>query len=171
MLVLFDHGTPRGIARALQGHSVKRGKSAGLGDKLSNGELLKAAEDAGFDVLLTTDTNLPHQQNLEGRKLAIVILSKNRWSLVRPVMQQIANAVNAARPGTCTLVDIPQADRISQRASGFERSLRGASRSRSRLGRGDWAPITGHSFFSRRRRIPLERAAGCAPRAYAPLGE
>ena len=69
---------------------------------------MKAAEEAGFDVLLTTDTNLPYQQNLEGRKLAIVILSKNRWSLVRPMMQQIANAVNSARPGTCTLVDIPE---------------------------------------------------------------
>ncbi len=77
------------------------------GNTLSNGELLRAAEEAGFDVLLTTDTNLPYQQNLEGRKLAIVILSKNRWSLVRPVMQQIADAVNGARPGTCTVVDIP----------------------------------------------------------------
>jgi hypothetical protein len=75
---------------------------------LSNGDLLKAAEEAGFEVLLTTDTNLPHQQNLKGRKLAVVILSKNRWSLVRPMMQQIANAVNAARPGTCTMVDIPE---------------------------------------------------------------
>ncbi len=58
-------------------------------------------------MLLTTDTNLPYQQNLEGRKLAVVILSKNRWSLVRPMMQQIADAVNAARPGTCTMVEIP----------------------------------------------------------------
>jgi hypothetical protein len=106
MLVLFDHGTPRGIARALQGHTVKEARAQGW-DTLSNGELLKVAEEAGFDVLLTTDTNLPHQQNLEGRKLAIVILSRNRWSLVRPVMQQIAKAVNAARPGTCTVVDIP----------------------------------------------------------------
>jgi hypothetical protein len=106
MLVLFDHGTPRGIARALQGHTVKEARAQGW-DTLSNGELLKVAEEAGFDVLLTTDTNLPHQQNLEGRKLAIVILSRNRWSLVRPVMQQIAKAVNAARPGTCTVVEIP----------------------------------------------------------------
>jgi hypothetical protein len=106
MLVLFDHGTPRGIARALRGHTVKEARAQGW-DTLSNGELLKAAEEAGFDVLLTTDTHLPHQQNLEGRKLAIVILSRNRWSLVRPVMQQIAKAVNAARPGTCTVVDIP----------------------------------------------------------------
>jgi hypothetical protein len=106
MLVLFDHGTPRGIARALQGHTVKEARAQGW-DTLSNGELLKAAEEAGFDVLLTTDTNLPHQQNLESRKLAIVILSKNRWSLVRPMLQQSASTVNAARPGTCTLVDIP----------------------------------------------------------------
>jgi len=49
-------------------------------------------------VLLTTDTNLPHQQNLQGRKLAIVILSRNRWSLVHPMMQQIADAVNDAKP-------------------------------------------------------------------------
>jgi hypothetical protein len=106
MLVLFDHGTPRGIARALQGHTVKEARAQGW-DTLSNGELLKAAEEAGFDVLLTTDTNLPHQQNLGGRKLAVVILSKNRWSLVRPKMQEIVKAVEAARPGTCTVVDIP----------------------------------------------------------------
>jgi hypothetical protein len=77
MHVLFDHGTPRGISRALQGHIVKEARAQGW-DTLSNGDLLKAAEEAGFEVLLTTDTNLPHQQNLKGRKLAIVILSKNR---------------------------------------------------------------------------------------------
>ncbi len=106
MLILFDHGTPRGLARSLQGHTVKEARAQGW-DTLSNGELLDAAEEAGFDVLLTTDTNLPHQQNLQKHKLAVVILSKNRWSLVRPMMEQIAKAVNAARPGSCTVVDIP----------------------------------------------------------------
>jgi hypothetical protein len=105
MLILFDHGTPRGIARALQGHTVKEARAQGW-DTLSNRDLLRAAEEAGFDVLLTTDTNLPQQQNLEGRKLAIVILSRNRWSLVRSRMQQIADAVNAAKPGSCTVVKI-----------------------------------------------------------------
>ena len=107
MLVLFDHGVPRGIARALQLHTIKEARAQGW-DTLSNGALLKAAEDAGFDVLLTTDTNLPFQQNLEGRKLAIVIMSKNRWSLVRHNMQKIVDAVNAAKPGTCTVVEIPE---------------------------------------------------------------
>ena len=96
-----------GAFPALQGHIVKKARAQGW-DTLSNGDLLNAAEEAGFEVLLTTDTNLPHQQNLKGRKLAIVVISKNRWDLVRPMMQQIANAVNSARPGTCTLVDIPE---------------------------------------------------------------
>jgi hypothetical protein len=106
MLILFDHGTPRGIARALEGHTVKEARAQGW-DTLNNGDLLKAAEDAGFDVLLTTDKNLRHQQNLQGRKLAIVVLSKSRWSLVRTVLVDIAASVNAAKPGTYTLVDIP----------------------------------------------------------------
>lgn len=106
MLILFDHGTPRGLALALQGHTIKEAKAQGW-DTLSNGELLKVTEEAGFEVLLTTDTNLPHQQNLKKRKLAVVILSKNRWSLVRRRMDEIAKAVNAARPGTYSVVDIP----------------------------------------------------------------
>lgn len=104
MLVLFDHGTPRGIARALQGHTVKEARAQGW-DTLNNGDLLKAAEDAGFDVLLTTDKNLRYQQNLQGRKLAIVVLSRSRWSLVKTMMEEIVTAVNAAKPGTYTLVD------------------------------------------------------------------
>lgn len=126
MLILFDHGTPRGISRALQGHIVKEARAQGR-DTLTNGDLLNAAEEAGFEVLLTTDTNLPHQQNLKGRKLAIVILSKNRWTLVRPMMQQIANAVNAARPETCTLVDIPNANparRIAKLMGGVRTPLK-----------------------------------------------
>lgn len=59
MLILFDHGTPRGLALALQGHTIKEAKAQGW-DTLSNGELLKVTEEAGFEVLLTTDTNLPH---------------------------------------------------------------------------------------------------------------
>src|SRR5260370_33527310 len=106
MLVLFDHGTPRGLARALQGHTVKEARAQGW-DTLSNGDLLNAAEKAGFDVLLTTDTNLPHQQNLQGYKLAIVILSKNRWSLVRLMMQQIADPVHATRPGPAPAPRLP----------------------------------------------------------------
>ena len=63
MLVLFDNGTPRGIARFLQGHTV---------------ELLTAAEAVGFDMLITTDKNIRYQQNLTGRRIAIVVLGNGR---------------------------------------------------------------------------------------------
>jgi len=72
MLILFDHGTPRGIARALDHHTVREARAQGW-DTLKNGDLLKAAEDAGFGVLLTTDKNLPYQQNLAARKIAVVV--------------------------------------------------------------------------------------------------
>ena len=44
------------------------------------------AEEAGFDVLLTTDKNLGYQQNLKDHKIAIVVLGRNRWSIVKAVL-------------------------------------------------------------------------------------
>lgn len=106
MLVLFDQGTPVAIRQSLSEHTVKTAKEQGWGTLL-NGQLLRAAEEAGFDVLLTTDTNLPFQQNLTGRKLAVVVLAQNRWKLIRPMLPQIAAAIASAKPGTCSVVEIP----------------------------------------------------------------
>ncbi len=106
MRILFDQGTPVGIRDALPGHTIRTAKEEGW-STLSNGELLQAAQAAGFEVLLTTDTGLPQQQNLAGRKLAVVILSRNRWKLIQPRMKEIAAAVNSAKPGTYQIVEIP----------------------------------------------------------------
>lgn len=106
MRVLFDQGTPVPIRRALRNHTVKTAREQGW-STLFNGDLLRAAEQAGFDVLLTTDKNIPYQQNLENQKVAIVILSRNRWNLVRSRLQQIVDAVDGAKPGSCTVVEIP----------------------------------------------------------------
>ena len=106
MLILFDQGTPVGIRECLQGHTIRTAYQQGW-STLLNGELLKAAEDAGFDLLLTTDKNLVYQQNLKNRKIAVVALSRNKWSLIQPMLQQISDAVNAAKPGSYTLVGIP----------------------------------------------------------------
>jgi hypothetical protein len=82
MRILFDNGTPRGVAVGLPDHIVEEARSRGW-DTLRNGELLDAAEAAGFDVFLTTDRNIRYQQNLTGRKIAIVVLGKGRWRLIR----------------------------------------------------------------------------------------
>ena len=106
MRVLFDNGTPRGVAHGLPDHTVEECRSHGW-DTLRNGELLAAAEDAGFDVLLTTDRNIRYQQNLTNRTIAIVVLSKGRWRLIRTRLSEIAAAVAAATPGSFTEVEIP----------------------------------------------------------------
>ena len=78
MRVLFDQATPVPLRPFLQGHTVRTAAQEKW-DRLRNGELLNAAEAAGFDVLLTTDKNMRYQQNLAGRKIAIVVLSRQQW--------------------------------------------------------------------------------------------
>lgn len=88
MLILFDNGTPRGIARELRGHTVDEARDRGW-DALRNGELLEIAESSGFDLLITTDQSIRYQQNLTDRKIAILVLTKTRWRLIKPVLAQI----------------------------------------------------------------------------------
>ena len=105
MLILFDHVTPRGIARFLAGHTVATAKERGW-DTLTNGDLLAEAEHAGFDVLLTADKNMRFQQNLTVRRIALIVLSTPQWPVVRLHSDKIAAAVNAAMPGGYAEVDL-----------------------------------------------------------------
>jgi hypothetical protein len=107
MLILFDNGTPRTLARfPIDRHMVTEARARGW-EELENGELLTEAEAAGFEVLVTTDKNLSYQQNPEGRKIAIVVLGQGRWSLIRHHVAQVVAAVNAATPGSFAEVEIP----------------------------------------------------------------
>lgn len=106
MRVLFDNGTPRGVAAALKNHVVEEARAHGW-DTFWNGDLLDAAEAAGFEVFITTDRNLRYQQNLTGRRIAIVVLGKARWRLIKPRLGAVVEAVDAASPGSFVEVDIP----------------------------------------------------------------
>lgn len=77
-------------------------------ETLENGELLKAAEAAGFDVLLTPDKNIRYQQNLTLRTIALVVLGNPQWPVLRLHVERVVAAVNAARSGSYTEVEIPQ---------------------------------------------------------------
>lgn len=74
---------------------------------LGNGELLKAAEAAGFQVLITTDKNIRYQQNLMRRKIALVVLGNPRWPIAKRYADRIVVAVNGAAEGSYTEVEIP----------------------------------------------------------------
>jgi len=107
MLILFDHGTPKGLARSLPGHTIVTAQARGW-DKLDNGALLNAAEKAAFDLLLTTDRRIRYQQNLAGRKIALVVLTgTTKWSRVRLHVERVAAVVNAATPCSYAEVFIP----------------------------------------------------------------
>lgn len=70
MRIPFDQGTPVPARRYLSGHAISI--SADLGwDRLRNGDLLIAAENAGFELFLTTDKNLRYQQNLKDRTMIV----------------------------------------------------------------------------------------------------
>ena len=106
MQVLFDNGVPRGVASVLKEHVVEEARDRGW-DRLTNGDLLRAAEAAGFEILVTTDRNVRHQQNLSKRVIAIVALSKSSWPLIRRKLPEIVAAVAAATSGSFTEVEIP----------------------------------------------------------------
>ena len=106
MRVLFDQGAPVPLRQALSNHSVSTAYDLGWAT-LKNGELLLAAENERFDVLVTTDNNLRYQQNLTGRKIAIVVLSTTSWPRIRIAAEKVVVAVNAASAGGFTEVLIP----------------------------------------------------------------
>jgi hypothetical protein len=106
MRILFDHGTPSGIARSLASHEITEAIERGW-ERISNGELLTKAEAAGFELLITTDKNIRYQQNLKGRKIGIVVLGNSAWRMARQHVDRIIAAVNAATPGSYAEVEIP----------------------------------------------------------------
>jgi hypothetical protein len=81
---------------------------------LTNGELLAAAESA-FDVFVTTDQNLRHQQNLAGKRLAILVLPTTSWPRLRLHAAAIAAAVAALRPGELLEWSLPTEGREPSR--------------------------------------------------------
>jgi predicted nuclease of predicted toxin-antitoxin system len=107
MRILFDQATPVPIRTFLKGHVVSTAAQEGW-DRLQNGELLNAAEAAGYDVFVTSDKNMRYQQNLAGRKIAIIVLGKQQWPEVRPHVQRVVAAVSAAVPGAYVEVEIPE---------------------------------------------------------------
>jgi hypothetical protein len=110
--ILLDNNAPRGLVHALVGHRVAEARDRGWAE-LKNGDLLSAAEEAGFDVLLTADKNIQYQQNLRDRKIAIVVLTQLRWRLVRRRLPEIVAAVNVSTPGSYLEVEIPFEDQAS----------------------------------------------------------
>ncbi len=97
MKILFDQGTPVPLRRSLAPHEVATAYELGWSN-LVNGDLLAAAEGK-LEALVTTDKNLRYQQNLQGRRLAILVLPTTNWLEIRNHVPEVIAAVNALKPG------------------------------------------------------------------------
>ena len=104
MKLLFDQGTPAPSRRHLPQHLVDTLAEKGWSGK-ENGELLDLATAEAYDVLVTTDQSIRHQQNLSGRRVGIVVLLATDWPRVRNRAEEIAGAIEAVGPGE--LMEVP----------------------------------------------------------------
>jgi hypothetical protein len=107
VLVLFDHGTPKGLAGALSGHTIHTAQSKGW-DTLSNGALLGTAEEAASSCYSRPIGGSATSKDLKVHRIALVVLTgSTRWSRVRQHADRIAAALAAATIGSYAEVEIP----------------------------------------------------------------
>ncbi len=104
--ILLDQNAPLGLRQILTAYDVKTAYDMGW-DMIANGRLLSAAEAAGFAVMVTSDQNIAHQQNLNGRRIALVVLTTNHWLTVKGNASAVLEACDKAGEGTYTVVQFP----------------------------------------------------------------
>lgn len=106
MRILFDQGTPAPLRRWLSAHPVSTAYEQGW-STVTNGDLIRLAEQQGYDLLITTDTNLRYQQNLQSRTIAILVLSTTSWPRIKAVVDQVVDVVADLAPGDYCELRIP----------------------------------------------------------------
>ena len=124
MKVLLDENAPHDLRPFLRHHETFTAAYMGYAG-LKNGKLLDTAEAAGFDVLVTGDKTLQYEQNMHGRKIALVSLSAVNWPVVERLVEAIVAAVDVAVPGSFTRVDVGKFSKPRNRPPG---PLPGAAR-------------------------------------------
>lgn len=106
MRIVLDESTPQKLRLLIDSrHTVVTTWFQGWSG-FKNGALLAAAEEAGFELFITADQEIGYQQNLTGRKIAVLVLSTNNWSVVREQFAKISVAIKAAKPGSFVFLDI-----------------------------------------------------------------
>src|SRR6266403_4399637 len=98
MRIVFDQNVPRALRNLLPGHDVRTAAEMGW-STLLNGDLVDAADTAGFEAIITADRNFRSQVDISSRGLAVIILSTNHWPTLQRGGAAILRALQRARPG------------------------------------------------------------------------
>lgn len=105
--ILLDQNVPKRFTKLLSQYGPVTTAYAANWSELPDRDLLIAAEREGFDVLVTADRNMRHQQNIAGMSIAVVVLETNRWNDIEHGLDRVRDAVLAAEAGTFVDVDLP----------------------------------------------------------------
>ncbi|MEN3329231.1 MAG: hypothetical protein V7638_4038 [Acidobacteriota bacterium] len=105
MQLLLDECTPKRLKNDFPGHRIQTVTEVGL-NGLKNGQLLRAAVEGGFDVLITVDQRLRFQQNLSQFNLAVIILGAKpcRYPQLKLIVPKVVKTLKTIRPGDCVVV-------------------------------------------------------------------
>ena len=106
--ILLDQNIPLPLARELSGHEVVHASQLARG-RLTNGDLLAAAQRNAFDIMVSADRGILHEQNHAKRRIALVMLGSNRWLLVRLHLEAIRRAVDEVEAGGLRNVRVERA--------------------------------------------------------------
>ena len=109
MKVLFDQCTPEPLREALPEHDVQTADEAGMGE-LKNGKLIDEAVRKGYDLLVTADRRMQKQQEIEGKPLRVVVLTRPDWLKTKKQIKEIQQAIATAEPGQFTRVIAPRTE-------------------------------------------------------------
>lgn len=104
MKILIDQNVSARLARLLTGHEATHASAKGWAE-LTNGDLLTAAEADGFEIFLTADRNIRYQQNLTGRRIALIVLGTNQLDILFANVDQIREAVDVIQLGAYVTVE------------------------------------------------------------------
>ena len=105
MNILLDECVPWPIHKLLTGHTCTTAQRRGWGG-IKNGELLRLAEGE-FDPFITSDQGIRYQQNLAGRRIAIIELSTNKLRRITAGAEPIRSAIAAMRPAEFRRLELP----------------------------------------------------------------
>jgi hypothetical protein len=107
MRVLLDECIDEGLRHSFAGHDCQTCRYAGL-KGLTNGRLLAAAEEAGFELLVTVDQNIPYQQNLRDRAISLVVLQARTTNLddLLVLMPDVLQSLETLKPGDVVRIGI-----------------------------------------------------------------
>jgi hypothetical protein len=105
--ILLDESVPLGLKAILREHHVLAAPELGWAG-ITNGRLLDAAEEAGFEILVTADRNIRAQQHLTGRRIALVVLSTNHWVTIRDNAAPLVAACGGAGEASYVQVAFPR---------------------------------------------------------------